>query len=72
MEPTLELFKMKIRKWKCESCPCRIYKTYRVYQLIKILASILPMVDTNLFYHALKHCIGGRVDFDWLLMLCTV
>ena len=61
-EPTLELFKKKIRKWKCEPCPCRMCKTYlqhRFYQLIKILASILPMVRTNLFYHALKHCIGG-------------
>ena len=26
---------------------------------IKILISMLPMVRTNLFYHALKHCIGG-------------
>ena len=33
---------------------------YRLYQLIKILASILPMVRTNVLYHALKHCIG-----DW-------
>ena len=55
-EPTLELFKKKIRKWKCEPCPSA---AYRFYLLIKILASILPMVRTNLFYHALKHCIGG-------------
>ena len=27
-ELTLELFKKKIRKWKCESCPCRMCKTY--------------------------------------------
>ena len=27
-EPTLELFKKKIRKWKCEPCPCRMCKTY--------------------------------------------
>ena len=26
---------------------------------MKILASTLPMVRTNLFYHGLKHCIGG-------------
>ena len=37
----------------------------RLYQLIKILASILPMVPAILFYHALKHGIGGLgVDFD--------
>ena len=28
LEPTLELFKKKIRKWKCELCPCRMCKTY--------------------------------------------
>ena len=27
-EPTLELFKKKIRKWECEPCPCRMCKTY--------------------------------------------
>ena len=27
-EPTLELFKKKIRKWNCEPCPCRMCKTY--------------------------------------------
>ena len=27
-EPTLELFKKKIRKCKCEPCPCRMCKTY--------------------------------------------
>ena len=30
-EPTLELFKKKIRKWKCEPCPCRMCKTYLQY-----------------------------------------
>ena len=41
-EPTLELFKKKIRKWRCESCPCRMCKTYLQhvgFQLIKTLAS---------------------------------
>ena len=28
LELTLELFKKKIRKWKCELCPCRMCKTY--------------------------------------------
>ena len=28
LEPTLELFKKKIRKWKREPCPCRMCKTY--------------------------------------------
>ena len=28
-EPTLELFKKKIRKWICEPCPCTMCKTYR-------------------------------------------
>ena len=28
LKPTLELLKKKIRKWKCESCPRRICKTY--------------------------------------------
>ena len=28
LEPSLELFKKKIRKWKCEPCPCRMCKTY--------------------------------------------
>ena len=28
LEPTFELFKKKIRKWKCEPCPCRMGKTY--------------------------------------------
>ena len=28
LEPTLELFKKKIRKWKYEPCPCRMCKTY--------------------------------------------
>ena len=27
-ESILELFKEKIRKWKCEPCPCRMRKTY--------------------------------------------
>ena len=68
-ESTLELFKKKIRKWKWEPCPCRMCKTYlehyRLYQLIKTLASILSLVRTNLFYHSLKYCIGGwGVDFD--------
>ena len=27
-EPSLELFKKKIRKWKCEPCPCRMCKIY--------------------------------------------
>ena len=76
-EPTFELLKKKIRKWQCEPCPCRMCKTYlqhyRLYQLIKILASILPIVSTNLFYRTLKHCVVGlRVDFDWLFILCTV
>ena len=31
--------------------------TYRLVQLIKILASVLPMGRTNLFYFVLKHCI---------------
>ena len=73
-KPTLELFKNKIRKWKCEPCPCRMCKTYlqhRFYQLIKILASVLPMVGTNLFYHALKHCIGGRESI-WIRYLYYV
>ena len=26
-EPTLKLFKKKIRKWKCQPCPCRMCKT---------------------------------------------
>ena len=30
-EPTLELFKKKIRKWKCEPCPCRMCKAYLQY-----------------------------------------
>ena len=58
-EPTLELFRKKIRKWKCEPCPCRMCKTYLQhtgFQVIKILAS---MVRTGLFYHALKHCVRG-------------
>ena len=46
-------------------------KTYRLYQLIKKLASILPKVCTNLFYHALKYW-GLGVDFDYLFILCTV
>ena len=69
-EPTFELFK-KIRKWKCEPCPCRMCKTYLqhvgywLYQLIKILASILPVVRTNIFNQALNYCIEGLgVDFD--------
>ena len=62
LEPTLEFFKKKIRKWKCESCPSA---KYRLYQLIKILLSILPIVPTNLFYHTLKHCFRWlEVDFD--------
>ena len=28
LEPTLELFNKKIRKWKCKLCPCRMCKTY--------------------------------------------
>ena len=44
----------------------KLSATYRFYQLIKILASILPMVRTNLFYHALKHCIG-----DWESILIS-
>ena len=44
---------------------CVKFPTYRPYQLIKILALILPMVRANLFHHALKHCIGGLgVDID--------
>ena len=40
--------------------------TYRLYQLTKTSASILPMVRTNPFYFAvLKNCFGGwGVDFD--------
>ena len=31
------------------------------------------MARTNLFYHALKHCIGGLgVDFDYLFILYRV
>ena len=30
---------------------------------MKILASILPMVRTNLFYHALKHTMYYLIDF---------
>ena len=30
-EPTLELLKKKIRKWKCEPCPCRMCKAYLQY-----------------------------------------
>ena len=38
--------------------------TCKVYQLIKIFGSILPMVRTSPFYFVLKHCIGGLgVDF---------
>ena len=44
---------------------CVKFPTYRLYQLIKILALILPMVRANPIHHALKHCIGGLgVDFD--------
>ena len=46
---------------------------YILYQGIKILVSILAMIPTNLFYHSLKHCIGGLgVNFDWLFIFCTV
>ena len=39
--------------------------------LIKILASILQMVHTNIFYFVLKHCIAGLgVDFDYLFIQC--
>ena len=60
LEPTLELSRRRqeSRNVNPVHLEC-VFATYRFYQLIKILASILPMVCTNLFYHALKHCIGG-------------
>ena len=78
-EPTLELLKKKIRKWKCEPCPCRICKTYlqhigfRLYYLMKLSGSILPMVCTNLFYFVLKRCIwwGRGREREWQSILIS-
>ena len=38
----------------------------------KILALILPMVCTNVFYHALKHCNGGweSILISYLYYVC--
>ena len=41
--------------------------TYTLVQLIKILASVLPMGRTNLFYFVLKHCkILGVILISYL------
>ena len=37
--PNVNLFKLKIKHWKCTECPCKLYKTYLKIKITFIVSS---------------------------------